>query len=1043
MERRPSLLPPADTEHYNDLSDLERDRHENDMRLKNTFEHIFDKYSRDFSTIGDEIDLETGEIVVNNGHLVHLEDERDTGEDVWASEEEEAYEEYDIEEEDELLSSPQHIGRVSAPLPLTTPTSHHRAYLSTPRSVRPFAEPEPYRTPQSMDLASDPAFFQALGQSIAQGIAQYMSSHRDNSRPTNSVWDAPPLPRPSRSAHRPAPSAHHPTPQSNRREMVPQSPRHPPARSVWASERPVGRPRVRRSSGDILAPSPIMRNHTAQRQALARSPERFTPVDIVDDVQYSDEEDLNAWAGDEDLMELVESTDPEGRGGDMVQPEPYAADPESPATRLQPKVRKQKVPRSDLQITEPRVPARRPQVVVVQRREVARTEGPARAQELKTPAKQISESASPSSHNRTRERETSPGSNSSRKRGPSWTRDEHDLLIELKEVRKMSILECCRFFPTRTLSSIGNHYYRQIANRPKKDAGEPSEFVRRALENEPILAKRVSMKPENTRPNFANLQDHGEGYRDSNEENVSRSSQECDGSFQGSQVVSPEMKDGIKDWTKLIRPTGDAHKPWACVVCEKAFRAKAGASSHVSISACKLGAPQLQMMSFTLPASVTATPPSTRVQEGTWAMWDSKILVREQMEEPYLCTRCGRSWLSSSGARRHSKQPAFCIPKDWPINYAPARKRKAEDSLTGTPQPGTVSKPKRTKLDNGIHQQLSEAAQTAVKNEFLEDSRTNGADAASEAQWTPDTLAESSTAPARRGLLKRFTVSDKAQQQTAEEMPVHASPHGLVDTSKVMKAVQQYTNRPLQMFNDSMEMAQASNQRSNGESSARVAKKKANAFPKTSRQAVPAQKKDAVAVAPIPHAKQVKIQNTGPVVAGPSVAAKSRPEPKKDGASLQGSTTEAKAKAVEKGTPLKAASSANTSKSAKVKGTPLKLNTPKASATQSAKAKAKPVEKGTLVKAASSAKVKAKAVAKATPLKSAPASHASQVTQSARAAVKTPSQSKSRAAMTPQAKCAGAAGRSSPLSRTIKSEPRAISSFMDLLADESEDELAF
>lgn len=44
-------------------------------KLQSKMESIFDKYSRDFEGIGDEIDMETGEIVVNNGHLSHLSDE--------------------------------------------------------------------------------------------------------------------------------------------------------------------------------------------------------------------------------------------------------------------------------------------------------------------------------------------------------------------------------------------------------------------------------------------------------------------------------------------------------------------------------------------------------------------------------------------------------------------------------------------------------------------------------------------------------------------------------------------------------------------------------------------------------------------------------------------------------------------------------------------------------------------------------------------------------------------------------------------------------
>lgn len=58
---------------------LLEDRRRNDLKLKGRLEHIFDKYTRDFSRIGDEIDLETGEIIVNNGHLAQMQNERDVG----------------------------------------------------------------------------------------------------------------------------------------------------------------------------------------------------------------------------------------------------------------------------------------------------------------------------------------------------------------------------------------------------------------------------------------------------------------------------------------------------------------------------------------------------------------------------------------------------------------------------------------------------------------------------------------------------------------------------------------------------------------------------------------------------------------------------------------------------------------------------------------------------------------------------------------------------------------------------------------------------
>ncbi|KAF4951914.1 hypothetical protein FGADI_7136 [Fusarium gaditjirri] len=53
-----------------------------DQKLQATMAHIIEKYSRDFEGIGDEIDMNTGEIVVNNGHLRNMRDEGDV-EGLW------------------------------------------------------------------------------------------------------------------------------------------------------------------------------------------------------------------------------------------------------------------------------------------------------------------------------------------------------------------------------------------------------------------------------------------------------------------------------------------------------------------------------------------------------------------------------------------------------------------------------------------------------------------------------------------------------------------------------------------------------------------------------------------------------------------------------------------------------------------------------------------------------------------------------------------------------------------------------------------------
>ncbi|KAH7403201.1 hypothetical protein BKA64DRAFT_706705 [Cadophora sp. MPI-SDFR-AT-0126] len=86
---------------YDPEADLQQKRARLDYKLKSTFESIFEKYERDFDGVGDEIDLETGEIVVNNGHIVQMLDEQDAGD---TSRARQALREY-TEEPDDLPSS--------------------------------------------------------------------------------------------------------------------------------------------------------------------------------------------------------------------------------------------------------------------------------------------------------------------------------------------------------------------------------------------------------------------------------------------------------------------------------------------------------------------------------------------------------------------------------------------------------------------------------------------------------------------------------------------------------------------------------------------------------------------------------------------------------------------------------------------------------------------------------------------------------------------------------------------------------------------------
>lgn len=62
-------------------ADLQATRQNLDNKLKSTFEAIFEKYGKDFTGVGDEIDLRTGEIIVDNGHVAEMHAENDAGEE--------------------------------------------------------------------------------------------------------------------------------------------------------------------------------------------------------------------------------------------------------------------------------------------------------------------------------------------------------------------------------------------------------------------------------------------------------------------------------------------------------------------------------------------------------------------------------------------------------------------------------------------------------------------------------------------------------------------------------------------------------------------------------------------------------------------------------------------------------------------------------------------------------------------------------------------------------------------------------------------------
>jgi hypothetical protein len=77
FRKRPRLSMFPSDDHLDE--DLGGRRKRNDLLLKSRFESIFEKYSHDFSGIGDEIDMDSLTVVVNNGHLQSMENETDPG----------------------------------------------------------------------------------------------------------------------------------------------------------------------------------------------------------------------------------------------------------------------------------------------------------------------------------------------------------------------------------------------------------------------------------------------------------------------------------------------------------------------------------------------------------------------------------------------------------------------------------------------------------------------------------------------------------------------------------------------------------------------------------------------------------------------------------------------------------------------------------------------------------------------------------------------------------------------------------------------------
>ncbi|KZF26109.1 hypothetical protein L228DRAFT_242515 [Xylona heveae TC161] len=295
--KRVRLEEPADD---GEISDVEQARVRNDQRLKSAFEAIFEKYSRDFSGVGDEIDLETGEITVNNGHLRDMESEQDMGHEntqellgQFAVEDTEP----PVEEDDDWDELGDSMEVIQPRTPLETPqrtvnkeprietvedTSYHERPRSTPvanavgRAIETLSEkrgeghtatenvPAPPTTPGPPAGFPGPAFWKEFGENLASKIVHSLIhlTTPNNDAHIEPAWRTPELPFTDQTRR--------PHIRSGGGNSHPTSAPRATSRSVWAHLTPT---RTHRSHG--AAPPRASKSHT--RSTLpAIAPSHFT-----------------------------------------------------------------------------------------------------------------------------------------------------------------------------------------------------------------------------------------------------------------------------------------------------------------------------------------------------------------------------------------------------------------------------------------------------------------------------------------------------------------------------------------------------------------------------------------------------------------------------------------------------------------------------------------------------------------------------------------------------------------------------------------------
>ncbi|KAJ5802114.1 uncharacterized protein N7503_004564 [Penicillium pulvis] len=215
-KRQRLSLPSGSPEEVTEEWDLQAARAQNDMRLKSIFEGIFSKYGKDFTDVGDEIDLQTGKIVVDNGHLSGMREEVDIGDErarAWLYEDdlsEDDAEEHDIDERQEPSMQshsqdevPCSSGADDQTASAWASTAHHQlAEIDNKPVVQSYNAPDRFENDPPLDPVWQapelPAFFSTpTAETRRKGGPKLPHLEREASPPgSGSLWSVPRRGRP-------------------------------------------------------------------------------------------------------------------------------------------------------------------------------------------------------------------------------------------------------------------------------------------------------------------------------------------------------------------------------------------------------------------------------------------------------------------------------------------------------------------------------------------------------------------------------------------------------------------------------------------------------------------------------------------------------------------------------------------------------------------------------------------------------------------------------------------------------------------------------